>query len=89
MATPDMSDMYDEYLLKDWNRIEKNKIVTVTLVLTPAEIMKFMTVVGTAPWNEGFRATYKLNIEGVDMFFICSKIITDGDRVQAEFIQKM
>ena len=88
METPDMSDMYDDYLLKDWNRIEKNKIVTVTLVLTPAEIMKFMTVVGTAA-NEGFRATYKLNIEGVDMLFICSKIITDGDRVQAEFIQKM
>jgi len=87
-VTPDMADMYDDYLLKDWNRVEKNKIVTVTLVLSPVEIMKFMTVVGTAA-NEGFRATYKLNIEGVDMLFICSKIITDGDRVQAEFIQKM
>jgi hypothetical protein len=86
--TPDMADMYNDYLLKDWNRIEKNKIVTVTLVLSPVEIMKFMTVVGTAA-NEGFRATYKLNVEGVDMLFICSKIITDGDRVQAEFIQKM
>lgn len=84
----DMEDMFNDYLAKDWNRINKNKIVTVTLVLAPSEIMKFMTVVGTAA-NEGFRATYKLNIEGVDMLFICSKIITDGDRVQAEFIQKM
>ena len=88
METPGMDVLYLAYMLKDWNRIEKNKIVTVTLVLSPVEIMKFMTVVGTAA-NEGFRATYKLNIEGVDMLFICSKIITDGDRVQAEFIQKM
>lgn len=88
MITPDMSDMYDDYFLKDWRRIEKNKIITLTLKLTPSEIMKFMTVVATAA-NEGFRATYLLNIEGVDMYFICSNIITDGDLVQGEFVQKM
>jgi hypothetical protein len=85
---PDMSDVYDDYLLKDWNRIEKNKILTCTLKLSPAEIQKFMTVVGTAA-NEGFRAVYKLNVEGVDMLFICSQIVTDGDRVKGTFIQKM
>ncbi len=87
-ATPDMNDMFDDYMLKDWRRIEKNKIVTVTLKLTSAEIMKFMTVVGTAA-NEGFRATYIVNIEGIDMTFIVSGIVTDGDRVKAELIQKM
>jgi hypothetical protein len=86
--TPDMSDMYDAYLLKDWNRIEKNKIITIPLKLSPAEIMKFMTVVGT-PSEEGFRAKYLLNVEGVDMYFICSNIVTDGDLVQGEFVQKM
>jgi len=88
-STPDMSDMYDDYWLRDWNRIEKNKIVTCTLKLTPAELMKFNTVLSTSPLTEGFRAAYKLNIEGVDMLFICSEITTDGSRVRGEFIQKM
>jgi len=88
VETPDMSDVFDDYLLKDWRRIEKNKILTCTLWLTPAEIMKFMTVVGTAA-NEGFRATYKIAIEGVPMYWVCSRITTDGDRVKCEFIQKM
>jgi len=89
MLTDDMSDLYDDYWLKDYRRIEKNKLLTCTLKLTPAEIMKFMTVVGSSPWAEGFRATYKINIEGNDMFWICSKIVTDGNLVKAEFIQKM
>jgi len=88
METPDMNDVFDDFMVKDWNRIEKNKIVTCELVLTPAEIMKFMTVVGTAA-NEGFRATYKMNIEGVEMYFMVGSIITDGNRVKAVLIQKL
>lgn len=88
METPDMNDMFDEYFLKDWSRIENNKIVPCTLKLTPSEIMKFMTVVGTAA-NEGFRATYKVNIEGIDMYYLVASIVTDGDRVKAELIQKL
>ena len=86
--TPDMNDMYTDYWLKDWARIDNNKIVTVTLKLTPSEIMKFHTVVGT-PENEGFRAIYLLNIEGVDMYFLDCKLTTDGDRVKCEFIQDL
>jgi hypothetical protein len=87
--TMDMSDMYDAYHLKDWNKINKNKIATPTLKISPADLTKFITVVGSAPWEEGFRAKYKLNIEGVGMVFICSQIVADGDRVKGEFIQNM
>ena len=88
VVTPDMSDMYDDYWLKDFRRIDKNKLAIVVLNLTPREIIPFSTVVGTAA-NEGFRATYKLNIEGIDMYFYMTRITTDGDRVKCEFMQKL
>ena len=88
METPDMNDMFADFMSKDWNRIDKNKLIPVTLKLTPAEIMKFRTVVGT-PENEGFRATYKTNIEGIDMYFNVASIVYDGDRAKAELIQKL
>lgn len=84
--TPDMSDIYDEYWLKDYRRIDENKIVTAVLKIKPYQIIPFTTVVGTAT-NEGFRAKYKLNIEGIDMYFYMTKITTDGDRVKCEFMQ--
>ena len=86
--TPDMSDMYEAFWLKDFNRVDKNKIATPVLKLTPAELIPFSTVVGTAA-NEGFRATYKVNIEGIDMYFIVQRTTTDGDRVKFELVQKM
>lgn len=88
VQTPDMSDMYDDYLLKDWRRIEKNKLVTCTVKIPMSDWVKFNTVVSSGA-NEGFRATYKLNIEGVDMYFLLTKITTNGDLVKCEFVQKM
>ncbi len=86
VVCPDMNDMFNVYLAKDWRRIDENKLLT--CVVIGMNLIEFNTVIGTAA-NEGFRATYKLNIEGVDMFFILNKIVTDGDRVKCEFVQKL
>lgn len=87
VETPDMSDVFDAYWLKDFRRIDRNKLVTPVLKIKPYEFIPFTTVVGT-PANEGFRAKYKLNINGQDMFYIISRITMDGDRVKCEFMQK-
>lgn len=86
--TPDMSDLYTDYMLKDFNRIDKNKMITCVVKLTAAELIQFHTVVGTAA-EEGFRAKVKLNIEGSDMYFLVNKTTTDGDRVKLELVQKL
>ena len=86
METPSMVDMYSDYWSKDFRRIDKNKILTCKLKIKPYQIIPFTTVVGTAA-NEGFRAKYKLNLEGIDMYFIMSRIITNGDLVKCEFMQ--
>ncbi len=86
VETPDMADMFSDYWLKDFRRIDENKIVTCTLKIKPLEIIPFTTVVGAAA-NEGFRARYKLNLEGIDMYFIMSRITTNGDLVKCEFMQ--
>lgn len=86
VETPSMVDMYSDYWLKDFRRIDENKILTCTLKIKPYQIIPFTTVVGTAA-NEGFRAKYKLNLEGIDMYFIMSRITTNGDLVKCEFMQ--
>lgn len=87
VETPDMSDLFDAHWLEDFRRIDRNKLVTPVLIIKPYEFIPFTTVVGTAA-NEGFRAKYKLNINGQDMFYIISRITMDGDRVKCEFMQK-
>jgi len=86
METPSMVDMFSDYWSKDFRRIDENKILTCTLKIKPYQIIPFTTVVGTAA-NEGFRARYKLNLEGIDMYFIVSRITTNGDLVKCEFMQ--
>ncbi|MCK4828946.1 hypothetical protein KA005_75180, partial [bacterium] len=87
METSDMSDVFDAYWLEDFRRIDRNKLATTTLKIKPYEFIPFTTVVGTAP-DEGFRAKYLLNINGQDMYYIVTRITTDGDRVKCELMQK-
>ena len=83
-----MSDVYDDLWLKDFRRIDTGKLTTCTLKIKPYQIIPFTTKVGTVT-EEGFRAGYKMNIEGIDSLFISNKVIADGDRVKCEFVQKI
>lgn len=86
--TPDYSDLYDNHWSRSFHFIDGSRALTATLVLNPSDLMAFITVVGTAA-NEGFRATYKLNVEDVDMYFYITRIISDGMLGKLTAIQKM
>jgi hypothetical protein len=85
-AAIDMSDMFDNYWLVDFNIIDKCRIVNTVVRLSPADLLRFITTMGT-PSSEGFRARYKMNIEGIDMLFRVAKLTTDGERCRVEMIQ--
>lgn len=86
VACPDWSDLFDSYWKKTLKIIDNNRIITAVLKLRPHEIRPFQTQVGG--WStEGFRIKYRIKINGVEMIFLITKIITDGERCKVEMIQ--
>jgi hypothetical protein len=57
-------------------------------VVDSSDLLQFITEQSNVE-NEGFRATYKLTIEGQPMYFILTSLVTDGTKAKCEFIQKM
>ena len=86
--TLDYSDAFDDYWSRAFHFVDGSRALTATLVFNPTDLMAFITVVGTAA-NEGFRATYKLNIQDTDMYFYITQIISDASQGIVTAIQKM
>lgn len=83
----DFSDIYNSYWIKHYHYVDKGKIYTVKIKLTPQFLNQFFTVVDTAA-NEGFRPTYKITIKGIENYFFLQSMTTDGDIAELELVLK-
>ncbi len=88
MGNFDLSDAYDAHWKGAIHYVDNSRLLKVRLRLSITDVIPFITKVGTVA-NEGFRATYKLNIEGIDMYFFITKLVFDGEFASVEMIQKM
>ena len=83
----DFTAIYSAYWIKHWHYVDKGKIYTVRIKLTPQFLNQFFTVVDTAE-NEGFRPVYKVTIKGIDNYFFLQNIVTDGISAELELVLK-
>jgi hypothetical protein len=83
----DFADIFSDYWQKFFHYVDKGKIYTVRIKLTPAFINQFQTVVNNHS-DEGFAPTYSLNINGITNYFILQKCTTDGELCELELILK-
>ena len=88
VETPDYSDLYSSHWIKTWGYVNNRKLLKVQVVVDSSDLLQFITEQSNVE-NEGFRATYKLTIEGQPMYFILTSLVTDGTKAKCEFIQKM
>jgi hypothetical protein len=88
-AKSEAASMVDNYLFfsKYYYSIDNGKFIEVSVIMTPSEFLKFQSVLTTAA-NEGFRACYKLNINGSDGMYYVTSIVFDGKRAKLSLIQK-
>jgi len=83
----DFSDIYNDYWIKHYHYVDKGKIYTVRIKLTPGFLNQFFTVVDTAA-SEGFRPTYSIEIDGIMNYFILQRVTTDGITAELEMVLK-
>jgi len=88
VSCPDIATLFSSYYQKHWHYIDNSKLITATIVIDINKLSQLITVL-TDGSKEGFRAVYKLQIDGVYMYFILNSVITDGKRAKCEFIQKI
>ena len=84
----DIATLFGSYFQKDWHYIDKSKLLTITLIIDINKLAQFTTVLSDGA-KEAFRATYKLRVDNIDMYFILNSMVTDGMRAKCEFIQKL
>ena len=88
VVCPYYENLFSTYMDKDWHYIDGGKLIKIRLHISYLEIMPFVTVI-SAGNAEGFRAVYKINVDGDDMYFILTKITFSGSFAIGEFIQKL
>ena len=88
-AKSETASMSDNYILfsKYYYSVDNGKSIEVSIIMTASEFLKFQSVITTAA-NEGFRACYKLNINGADGMYYITSIVFDGKRAKLSLIQK-
>lgn len=83
----DLATMYSTYQQKLWHYIDKGKLFTFRLKMSPSFLSQFFTVVNTAT-SEGFRPTYSIVINGIKHYFFMQKITTNGVVGEIEMVLK-
>lgn len=84
----DFDTLYTTYWMKFFHYVDKGKLFTVRIKVSPTWVSQFLTVINTSS-GEGFRPTYKIAIDGNDTYFFLQKITTDGDIAELELILKV
>jgi hypothetical protein len=79
----DFDTIYTSYWQKLFHYIDKGKLRTVKIKVTPMFLAQFFTVINTAT-SEGFRPTYQID----DDYYFLQKITTDGVMAELELILK-
>jgi len=79
------SYIYSNYWQKFYHYVDKGKIYTFKLKVTPNIINQFFTVVSTAA-NEAFRPIYKITTGGIDNYYFMQRFTTDGYRAEIEMV---
>lgn len=87
IAPLDFSAIFTSYWIKHFHYIDKGKLYTVKVKITPSFLNQFFTVVDTAG-KEAFRATYCIEINGINNYFYLQKMTTDGSLAELELIRK-
>ena len=82
--TIDFTNIYSSFS-KRYKSIEQGVKLIVTVKMTPIEFAKFNTVLNDAS-TEGFRATYKLTVNGNENLFIIQSVVFDGKKAKIEMI---
>jgi hypothetical protein len=86
LSTVSMATNYDLFS-KLYYTINNKKALEVVVKMNTMDYQKFQTVL-TAVANEGFRALYKLEVNGEIGYFYITSIVFDGKRAKLQLIQK-
>jgi hypothetical protein len=87
IAGLDFSTIYTDYWQKLFHYIDKGKILTLKIKISPIFLSQFFTVINTAT-SEGFRPTYSITINGIKNYFFIQKITSDGYVAECEMVLK-
>lgn len=79
--------LYAAYWQKHYHYVDKGKIYTFKLKVTPGMMNQFFTVVDTAA-NEAFRPTYSVTLNGIKSYYFMQRFTTDGNIAEIELILK-
>jgi hypothetical protein len=82
--TIDFSDIYNS-ISKRYKLIEQGSKLTVRIRMTPGEFSKFTNVLNGSE-NEGFRAVYKLTVNGSENLFTVKSIVFNGKIARVEML---
>ena len=83
----DWSYLFDTYWMKFYHYIDQGKLYIIQMKLRPGMLSQFFMVLNNVN-DEGFRATYKINIDGTDSYFFIQTITSDGESALCEFVLK-